>query len=113
LRIYEADGGEDFHTSTAPTGEPVIKTMVPQADEHIVWPKPGGNIPVIPHWKSLEAKQLKAYELWQLHKQRRELQREYLEYWQASASKTGTGRPIDAIIAPVAPYAAPPHGMNT
>ena len=25
---------------------------------------------------------------------------------------TGTGRPIDAIIAPVAPYAAPPDGMN-
>jgi hypothetical protein len=46
-------------------------------------------------------------ELWQLHKQRRELRREYFEFWQGSASETGTGRPIDAIIAPVAPYAAP------
>ncbi|KAK0493703.1 hypothetical protein EDD18DRAFT_1107701 [Armillaria luteobubalina] len=24
----------------------------------------------------------------------------------------GTGRPVDAIITPVAPYAAPPHGLN-
>jgi len=46
-------------------------------------------------------------------KKKRDLQQEYLEYWQSSVHATGTGRPVDAIISPVAPYAAPPHGLNT
>ncbi len=85
--------------------------MIPKPGEHPVWPKPG-NMAEIPNWGSGGEKYLTTYELWQLHKQRRELKKEYLEYWRASASETGTGRPIDGIIAPVAPYAAPPHGMN-
>ena len=85
--------------------------MIPQPDEHPTWPKPG-NMGDIPNWGSGEKKCFTTYELWQVHKQRRELRREYLEYWQASASKTGTGRPIDAVIAPVAPFPAPPHGMD-
>jgi amidase len=84
--------------------------MIPQPGEHPIWPK-RDNMTEIPDWGSKGKKCLTTYELWQLHKQRRELQREYLEHWRASASETGTGRPIDAIIAPVAPYAAPPHGM--
>ncbi len=55
---------------------------------------------------------LSAYQLWQVQKQKRNLRQEYLEYWQATEKSTGTGRPVDAIIAPVAPYAAPPHGLN-
>ncbi|KAK2460815.1 hypothetical protein APHAL10511_007285 [Amanita phalloides] len=97
-RIYEADGGEDFEAETISTGEPVIKTMS-------LDPVDVANIPPL-------EKPLTAYELWQVHKRIRELKREYLEYWQASTRKTGTGRPVDGIIAPVAPYAAPPHGMN-
>ncbi|KAK0492980.1 hypothetical protein EDD18DRAFT_1108582 [Armillaria luteobubalina] len=31
---------------------------------------------------------------------------------QATEKIMGTGRPVDAIITPVAPYAAPPHGLN-
>ncbi|KAF8328972.1 general amidase [Amanita rubescens] len=110
-RIYNADGGEDFLASTAPTGEPVIKTMIPQPGEHPTWPKPS-NMVEIQNWGSGGKRYLTTYDLWQLHKERRELRREYLEYWQASASETGTGRPIDAIIAPAAPFAAPPHGMS-
>lgn len=53
-----------------------------------------------------------AYELWQLHERRRELRQSYLDAWRATAARTGTGRPIDAIVAPTAPYVAPPHGMN-
>ena len=53
-----------------------------------------------------------AYELWQVHKLRQELRQEYLDHWQASVKDTGTGRPIDAIISPAAPYAAPPHGKS-
>jgi hypothetical protein len=54
-----------------------------------------------------------AWELWGLHKQRRALQKEYLDHWEATISKTGTGRPVDAIISPAAAYPAPPHGLNS
>ena len=55
-----------------------------------------------PHIPSLE--------LWDFHKQKRHLRKAYLDHWQATVGETGTGRPVDAIIAPVAPFAAPPHG---
>ena len=54
-----------------------------------------------------------AYDLWQIQKLRQELRQEHLDYWVASAKDTGTGRPVDAIICPVAAYAPPPHGMNS
>lgn len=53
-----------------------------------------------------------AYQLWQLHKEKRDLRKEYLDHWQSTVQATGTGRAVDAIISPVAPYAAPPHGLN-
>ena len=37
---------------------------------------------------------------------KREYQKEYLEYWNSTADLTTTGRPVDAIIAPLAPFAA-------
>jgi amidase len=54
-----------------------------------------------------------AYELWQVQKLKRDLRQGYLDYWNASVELTGTGRPVDAILSPCAPYVAPPHGMNT
>jgi amidase len=37
---------------------------------------------------------------------KREYQREYLEYWNSTVELTGTGRPVEAIISPLAPFAA-------
>lgn len=54
-----------------------------------------------------------AFELWQLHAERRKLQKSYLDHWNATKDVTGTGRPVDAIISPVAAYPAPPHGYNS
>lgn len=56
---------------------------------------------------------LTAFQLWALHKKKKELQKIYLDLWEGTVGQTGTGRPVDAILCPVAPYAAPPHGMNT
>jgi len=53
-----------------------------------------------------------AYQLWQIQKAKRNLRQEYLDHWNATSTETGTGRPVDAIIAPCAPYVAPPHGQN-
>ena len=37
---------------------------------------------------------------------KREYQKEYMEYWNSTETLTGTGRPVDAVIMPVAPFAA-------
>jgi amidase len=55
---------------------------------------------------------IKAYELWQLQKKKSEIRKKHLDHWNATKTLTGTGRPVDAIIAPMAAYAAPPHGKN-
>lgn len=55
---------------------------------------------------------LTAYQLWKLHEKKRQLRKNYLDYWQSSIGRTGTGRPIDGLLAPVAPFAASPHGKN-
>ncbi|TCD71499.1 hypothetical protein EIP91_008880 [Steccherinum ochraceum] len=55
---------------------------------------------------------LSAFELWQLHKERRELRQAYFDHWNGTKNVTGTGRPVDAIIAPVMPYTSLPHGST-
>ncbi|KAF4564834.1 hypothetical protein EYR36_002774 [Pleurotus pulmonarius] len=51
--------------------------------------------------------------LWQLHKEKRELRKSHLDYWESTIADTGTGRPVDAIISPAVAYTAVPHGLNT
>ena len=50
--------------------------------------------------------QLSASEISAVNVAKREYQREYLEYWNNTSALTGTGRPVDAIIGPVAPFPA-------
>lgn len=54
-----------------------------------------------------------AFELFQVQKRRAALRKEYLDYWNGTKASTTTGRPVDAIISPVAPFPPPPHGKNT
>jgi amidase len=98
--IFNAASAEDYMITTSATGEPVIATMELDNSDAVTAsfrPKKGG---------------ITAYQLWQVQKLRIDLRKEYLDHWEATASETGTGRPIDAIICPAAPYAAPPHGKN-
>ena len=37
---------------------------------------------------------------------KRDYQKEYMEYWNSTSEETGTGRPVDALIMPLAPFAA-------
>jgi len=80
---------------TSATGEPVIATMELDGSNPVV--KTGG---------------ITAYQLWQLQKLRKDIRKEYLDHWEATVSETGTGRPVDAIICPAAPYVAHPHGKS-
>ncbi|TCD62072.1 hypothetical protein EIP91_007512 [Steccherinum ochraceum] len=101
--IWSAGCLEDYDTVTSITGEPLIETMLAEASGEIAKTnfRPTGNASV------------SAYGLWQLQKAKLRLRQEYLAMWEETAKTTGTGRPVDAIISPVAPYAAPPHGMNS
>ncbi|KAI0778153.1 general amidase [Trametes elegans] len=92
-----ADASEDYN-SCLTTGEPLINSMVPDADPNDI---PAFRIPRQP---------LTAYQQWQLNKERRSLRKAHLERWEATVVETETGRPIDGLICPVAPYAAVSHG---
>ncbi|KAF8900287.1 general amidase [Gymnopilus junonius] len=86
-------------------GEPLIAEMYPVDGDvdRVVTGIPGHR--AMPPGMS-------AYDAWQVQKKRRDLREEYLEHWNASIKLTGTGRPVDAIIAPAAHCTAPPHGGN-
>ena len=44
---------------------------------------------------------------------KRQYQKEYLDYWNGTQDLTGTGRPVDAFIMPLAPFAtARPNGFS-
>ncbi|KIK70774.1 hypothetical protein GYMLUDRAFT_254100 [Collybiopsis luxurians FD-317 M1] len=98
--IWAAGAEEDFLTVTAATGEPVIQSM--SLDSQIA--VEGG----FDHTSN----PISAYQLWQIHKKKRDLREEYLQFWEDTVKDTGTGRAVDAIISPVAPNAAIGHGKT-
>ncbi|KAI0762463.1 amidase signature domain-containing protein [Fomes fomentarius] len=106
--IFNADDGADYLAECARSGEPLIQTMSPTTDAHeYALDEPLARTIIG------ERRHLSAYELWQLHKEKRALRKSYLDHWEATVSKTGTGRPVDAIISPAVAYAACPHGCNS
>ncbi|QRV80632.1 amidase [Ceratobasidium sp. AG-Ba] len=105
-RIFLADGDEDYRRECERSGEPRIQTMDPALYSHELHdPETNKGIDII--------EPLSVYELWQLHKKKRELRKEYLDHWMSTKSRTSTGRPVDAVISPAIPYAATPHGKNS
>ncbi|KAF9467706.1 amidase signature domain-containing protein [Collybia nuda] len=98
--VFGSGMREDVHATTVGIGEPVIKMSLAAA-------VPDDNPSFFP-----KHEEVSAYGLWQLHKKKRELRQEYLNHWQATVNFTGTGRPVDAIISPVAPFSPTPHGTN-
>ncbi|KAL6310386.1 general amidase [Sparassis latifolia] len=99
--IWNAGAAEDYKVVTALTGEPVISSMSPDEDAG----------PVSSSFRPADDG-LSAYQLWQVQSRRAILRKEHLDHWAKTLEQTGTGRPVDAIICPAAPYAAPPHGKN-
>ncbi|TBU35216.1 general amidase [Dichomitus squalens] len=99
-KIWMAAAAEDINAVLSPTGEPRLTTMAPEGSAGVA------DVGVT------YAHTLSAYELWQIQKARTGLREEYLAVWRDSVKYTGTGRPVDAIIAPVAPHAACPHGKT-
>ena len=87
-KVYIYDGGADLHNSLGLTGEP----MAMQVQDLY------GSAPIEP---------MNATKIAEVNVAKREYQKEYMEYWNSTRDLTGTGRPIDAFLMPLAPFAAP------
>lgn len=82
-KCWDFDGGADCLKDFALSGE----DKAPQALVH--------DLP-----------QANATDIMQTNIEKREAQKEYMEYWNSTAELTGTGEPVDAIISPLAPFTA-------
>ncbi|KAK2743324.1 Acetamidase [Onygenales sp. PD_40] len=83
--IYGYDGGADAHKQFDASGEPFF-------DELALFLRPRPQF---------DATQIAATNV-----AKREYQKLYMEYWNSTAQLTGTGRPIDGVFCPTAPFAA-------
>lgn len=108
--IETADMAQGVLNECSATGEPFIISMEPKDADAALNAPPGQDPPQKP--SPFHPKHLTTYELWKLHELKRQLRKDYLDEWQASVKRTNTGRPIDALITPVAPFVAPLHGKN-
>lgn len=88
------DGGADVHGAMDLTGEPLTPQIA-----GLYGKKP--------------SKEASASEISATNVAKREYQKEYMEYWNGTVEETGTGRPVDAVIMPLAPFAAARPGTYT
>jgi len=86
-RAWMYDGGADVHAAFALSGEPPVPQIA-----SVYGSKPEAEYP-------------SSY-ISETNRMKRAMQKEYLDYWNSTAEKTKTGRPVDAFIMPVAPFAA-------
>ncbi|KAL8840740.1 MAG: hypothetical protein Q9170_001178 [Blastenia crenularia] len=89
LAAWTYDNGADIRSAFALSGEPAAQQIGPLygADGTVEPPK--------------DATFIAANNV-----AKREYQKEYMEYWNSTAELTGTGRPVDVVIAPLAPFSA-------
>ena len=85
FRSWVFDGGRNVREAFALSGEP----MAPQV-----------------HLYQNEMKEFSATEIAETNVAMRALKKEYMEYWNSTAKQTSTGRPVDAVISPLAPWPA-------
>ncbi|GAA5990726.1 hypothetical protein JCM5350_007343 [Sporobolomyces pararoseus] len=84
--LFEADGGRDIAEAVALSGEPNLNGVL-----------------------SGDSKELSTFEYWRLCLKRKQFINRQLQSWEKTSEQTGTGRPIDALIAPTAPYTSFTH----
>lgn len=62
--------------------------------------------PPIPHLLVKYGEQKTASQIAALNVKKREYQKRYMDYWTSTADMTGTGRPVDGVVCPLAVQAA-------
>lgn len=91
-KMWAADGGFEVRQDAEATGEPL-----PPAVERYY-----GRT-------NTALRPMTVFETWQNQQRKAALAQGFLERWQATAAATGTGRPIDALIAPGVGFPAVRH----
>lgn len=86
MSSWTYDGGTDIHNALGLSGEPMVSQI-------------RGTY-------GTRGEEASASKISENNIAKREYQKDYMEYWNSTASSTTTGRPVDAIIAPLAPFAA-------
>jgi len=82
-QVYSFDGGADSRHHFGLSGEkPASQLISPESPEY------------------------SASDIMKTNIAKRQAQKDYMEYWNSTAELTGTGRPVDAVISPLAPFAA-------
>ena len=87
FKTWSFDGGKDVHEAFALSGEPLSQQI---SMTYGTEPKPEKT----------------ASEIAENNVAQRQWKKQWMDAWNATASATGSGKPIDCIIAPLAPYAA-------
>ena len=89
LKTWVYDGGADLRHQFALSGEPPSKRVA-----EIAAARAGTS----------------ASDIAAVNRSLRELRKEYLDYWNSTKHSSGTGRPVDVLVVPVAPFTAPREG---
>ncbi|EHK97221.1 putative Acetamidase [Glarea lozoyensis 74030] len=85
-KTFMFDGGTDVRAAFALSGEPMA--------------------PAIAQNYAKQSPEYTASQIAATNVQKRQFQKKYMEYWNSTSTITGTGRPVDAVISPLAPFAA-------
>ncbi|EEQ92593.2 general amidase [Blastomyces dermatitidis ER-3] len=93
ITIYTLDGGTDAHYQFSLSGEaPIPELSV--------------------FFSGVPNPQKTAHQIAAINVTKREYQKEYMEYWNSTAELTGTGRPVDGLLCPVAVFPAARRGKT-
>ncbi|OKP11308.1 Acetamidase [Penicillium subrubescens] len=101
-RAVTIDGGKAFHEAIKLSGEPPHRVDLGLVDA--AKPVPATVFGLLPQPEA------SATEINGINIAIRDYRRSYLEYWNSTAEITGTGRPVDVFLMPVAPTPAPVRG---
>ena len=84
MSTWTYDGGADIHDALGLSGEPMVSQISGMYGKKR---------------EEASASKISANNI-----AKREYQKDYMEYWNGTARLTTTGRPVDAIIAPLGEY---------
>ncbi|KAI9718694.1 MAG: hypothetical protein M1812_003868 [Candelaria pacifica] len=87
MKTWMFDGGKDVHGAFALSGEPPARQVSDGYGTEPFAESSGSEIAAV-------------------NVAKRGWQKEYMDYWNSTEKLTGTGRSVDAVIAPIAPFAA-------
>jgi amidase len=91
VKLYLLDGGAEYHETIQRSGEPAV--------QQTTW--------ILDHAQGRG--EYTVAEMFRLNLERETFRAKALMHWNATQQRTTTGRPVDAILCPVAPTLAPPH----